>query len=121
MAKEEKGKMERFTEFINTIRGRKDAKSRVDVMANPENLATMSILTQGQVEFCAVAGWASDHNRGWGDMWRGLNDYAEALKAHSISKGGRGREQAIQFVASLSESKILGKLGLTVSGEDKKK
>ena len=114
MSKEKNGYMERFKEFINTVRGKKDPKSRADVLANPDNLATMSILTQSQVEFCAVADWASHHNRGWGDMWKGLKDYAEALKAHSISKGGRGREQVIQYEASLSESKFLKQLGFTV-------
>jgi len=113
MSKEKNGYMEKFKEFINTVRGKKDPKSRADVLANPDNLATMSILTQGQVEFCSIAGYVAGVKE-WGGLFEGLNDYAEKLKAHSISKGGRGREQVIQYEASLSESKFLKQLGFTV-------
>lgn len=120
MSKEPNGYMEQFRKFIDAVRGRRDIKSKVSVITDPENLDTMSILTQGQVEFCSIAKWIAGVEE-WGGIFEGLDGYATSMKAHSISKRGKGREQAIQYVASLSESKILSKLGLTVSGEDKKK
>ena len=120
MSKEKDGKMERFKEFIDTVKGRKDPKSRADVLANPDNLDTMSILTQNQVEFCSIAEWIAGVEE-FGGIFEGLSGYAGKMKAHSISKGGRGREQVIQYEASLSESKLFGKLALGLSGEEKKK
>lgn len=116
MSKIKEDVMEKFFEFIDRLKGRKDVKSRVEVIANPENLKTMSILSRGQVEFCAVAGWASSVPE-WGGLFTGLNDYAEELKAHSISFKGMGREQAIRFMASLSETKLLSKLAMNITGE----
>lgn len=110
--------MNRFMDFYDRIKGRKDVKSRVSVLLNPENLKTSSILSRGQAEFLAVAHWASGVEE-WGGIFNGMRDYAKELSECSISVKGEGREQAIRFMGALSEGKILSKLGIGISGEPK--
>jgi len=117
MTKEEDS-LERFKQFLNIVKGRKDVKSRVQVLANPENLKTMSILTRSQAEFVAISHWASSVPE-WGGMFKGLEDYSNLLMETSISVGGEGREQSIRFMGALSESKVLSKLGVNIAGEAK--
>ena len=107
--------------LIEAVTGKKDVKSRISVLANPENPKSMSILTSNQCEFVATAFFASS-NETWGEMFKPLEKYASEVMAVSPSKKGEGREQAIRFIGALNESKILGKLGYTVQkGEVKEK
>lgn len=108
--------LQKFKDFFDFIKGRKDVKSRVAVLADPDNLKTMSILTRSQAEFVSEAYWVAGVEE-WGGMFNGLRDLAKEKLQSNISIGGEGREQAIRFMGALSESKILSKLGVTVKGE----
>lgn len=104
-----------FEWFINVVRGRKDVKGRVAVLANPDNWKSMSILSGSQAEFVQDAHWLAKNAK----CYRPMQEYAQEMLEVSPSIGGQGREQAIRFVGALSESKFLTKLGVNVRGEDK--
>ena len=107
--------------LVEAYTGKKDVKSRVMVLANPDNPKSMSILTRSQAQFVASAYFASS-NETWGQMFNPMVKYAVELMATSPSVEGEGREQVIRFIGALSESKFLGKLGLTMQkGEVKEK
>lgn len=108
--------MEKFMDFYDRIKGRKDVKTRVSVLANPENLKTMSILTRSEAEFVSEAYWVSGVSK-WGAMFKGLEKLAKEKLETNISIGGEGREQAIRFMGALSETKFLSKLGVDISGQ----
>lgn len=108
---------EAFEWFINVVRGRKDVKSRIAVLANPDNWKSMSILSGGQAEFVSDSHWLFKNE----ECYEPMKDYAQEMLEVSPSVGGQGREQAIRFVGALSESKFLSKLGINVKGEDKEK
>ena len=46
-------RLKQFKDFVDTIKGNKDVKTRVSVLADPENLDTMSILSKGQARTLA--------------------------------------------------------------------
>ena len=102
---------------MNTVRGKRDIKSRVAVLANPENWKSMSNLTPSQAEFVQDAFWLAKNE----SCYKPMEDYAQELMEVSPSKGGLGREQSIRLMGALSESKFFSKLGLTVKGEEKEK
>jgi len=103
--------------FLNTVRGRRDIKSRVAVLASPENYKTMSILTKSEAEFVTDAFWLAKNE----ECYNPLRDYAQEKMETSPSVGGQGREQTIRLMGALSESRILTKLGITTKGEEKEK
>jgi len=106
-----------FEWFINVVRGRKDVKSRVAVLANPDNLESMSILSGSQAEFVQDAEWLAEEEECYDPMAK----YAVKMMRVSPSIGGKGREQTIQFVGALNEASMLKKMGITLRGEDKEK
>lgn len=108
--------MRKFIHFYETIKGKRDVKSRASVMSNPDNLKTMSILTRTEAEFVSESCWLGDT---WG-FFEPLKEYAHEKLETNISIAGKGREQIIQFMGALSESKLLSKLGITMKGEEKK-
>lgn len=110
--------MEKFEWFYNLLKGRKDVKTRVAVLATPDNWKSMSSLTHGQAEFVADAHFLNSVEE-WGGIFEGLQKLAEEIMEVSPSVGGLGREQTIRFMGALSESKFLSKLGITMTGEEK--
>jgi len=118
LKQKDKEQLEKFEKFLQIVKGRKDVKSRVAVLANPDNPKSMSVLTRGQSEFVAISCFLAS-NKTWGEMWKPLEGYAYELMAVSPSVGGQGREQSIRFVGALSESGFLKKLGINVKGEEK--
>lgn len=110
-------KLAQFKEFLDTVKGNKDVKTRVQVLADPDNLDTMSILTKNQARFLANANFLE--TRSWGAMFEGLQNYAQSIREPAISISGEGREQTIRFMGALSESKFLSKLGINLKGDDK--
>jgi len=100
------------------LRVAKGVKQRVAVLANPENLKTMSILRPSEAEFVAEAYFLSGVKE-WGGIFKGLESLAHEKLQSNISVGGQGREQSIRFVGALSESKIWRKLGINLRGEEK--
>jgi len=111
--------MSKFEWFINLLRGRKDIKTRVSVLANPDNPKSMSVLSRGQAEFVTDAYFLKSVAE-WGGIFEGLQTLADEIMFTSPSVGGVGREQTIRFMGALSESKILSKLGI-IRGEGKGK
>lgn len=111
--------IQKLKELVDTVKGHKDVKTRVDVLADPENLDTMSRLTKAQAHFLGVSNWISDREH-WGIMFKGLQEYAQSCRAPSISINGGGREDTIRFMGAISESKFLSKLGINLKeGQDK--
>jgi len=110
--------MKKFEWFYNLLKGRKDVKTRVAVLANPDNPKSMSVLTRGQAEFVVDAYFLNSVKK-WGGIFGGLKVVANEIMFTSPSVGGVGREQSIRFMGALSESKILSKLGVNIGGEGK--
>lgn len=107
----------KFEWFYNLIKGRKDVKSRVAVLANPDNPQSMSILTKSQAEFVQDAFWLESQEK----CYRPLKDYAEQLLVTAPSIKGQRVEQVIRFVGAMNEPKILSKLGIPTEGKESKK
>jgi len=110
--------LELFYDFIDHMKGRKDVKSRVAVLADPDKPETMSILSPSECRFVTESLWASERPQ-WHGIFNGLGALAIKKLYVNISKRGEGREQSIRFMGALSESKLLSKLGFNVKGEGK--
>lgn len=108
-----------FKEFMEIVKGRKDIKTRVSVLANPENQKTMSILNTHETSFVIECFWASSV-ASWGGLFDPLKELATEKLETNISKSGRGRDQVIQFVGALSEVSTLKKMGLQIQGTKEK-
>lgn len=102
----------KLKQLFDIARGRKDVKQRIGVLSDPENLDTMSILSKEEADFLAVSNWLAELEP-YGGMFAPLQSYAQSIRAPSISVGGMGRQQAIDFVRAMNEareqSKIEGK------------
>lgn len=118
MPEKKEDQMEKFFKFIDRLRGRRDVKTRVQVIADPDNLKSMSVLSHGEAEFVADSYFLSGVEE-WGGIFEGFEDLANEIMQVSPSKKGLGREQTIRFVGALSATKILSKLGISVGGEEK--
>jgi len=79
--------MEKFEKFYNLITGRKDVKSRVQVLADPDNPKSMSVLTHGQAEFVVDAYFVSGVEE-WGKMFDGLKELADEIIRYLLALGG---------------------------------
>lgn len=101
--------LEKLKELIDIVKGRKDIKHRLQVLTNPQNLDTMTILTKEEAHFLGVTNWLVKRPK-WGLMFTGLNELAQAFREPNISISGGGRKDAIEFVRALNEAKILAKI-----------
>lgn len=107
-----------FEWFYNLIKGRKDVKSRVAVIANPENPQSMSILTKSQAEFVQNSFWLAEE---WPDIYGPMKDYAIQLLKTAPSIGGKRVEQVIGFMGAIGGAEVLKKLRtLEMKGEKEK-
>lgn len=104
-----KENFEKLKQLVDIARGHKDVKSRVAVLANPENPLTMSILSKEEAHFISVTDFITQ-SKHWGGMFQPMHEFASSRLSPNISIGGKGREQTIQFVAAMSEAKALQKL-----------
>lgn len=102
-----------FKTWIEALTGKKDIKSKVDVLASPDNKKSMSVLTRQQANFVSLSYFLVKPEE-WGGLFDGLNLLADEIMEVSPSVQGIGREQVIRFVGAISESKMLKSLGLTV-------
>lgn len=109
---------EQFEKFYNLVKGRKDVKSRVAVIANPDNPKRMSIVTRGEAEYIGLSYFLVE-NKTWGKIFSPLVDYGKEIMDLSPSIEGKGLEHVIRFMGALSETKLLSKLGVNVKGEEK--
>lgn len=90
-------------EFLDAIEGRRDIKGRVDVLANPTNPKSMSILSPQKMKFCVNSYWAAGK---WGGIFDGLQELAkENMEFSPSGNQGIGREQVIRFIGATEEAK----------------
>lgn len=113
---EQEGMFKRFRDFIDAIKGRKDVKTKLEVLTDPKNLHTMSVLTKEEAHYLATCNWLVMQS--WGAMFLPMKQFAESVLEPNISVGGRGREDSIKFVAALSEARTASKMG---ENQEKKK
>jgi len=99
-------------EGLQALRGKKPLRSKVAILAKPDDPQSMSVLTRGEARFVSMAYYANSVNE-WGGIFQGLQDRADAIMHVSPSITGLGREQVIRFVGALTESKLFQKLGIT--------
>lgn len=99
-------------EGLQALRGKKPLRSKVAILADPDNPQSMSILTRGQAKFVAMAKYSNSVAE-WGGLFQGLEDYANEVMKTSPSISGEGREQVIRLVGALQESKLLREIGIT--------
>ena len=105
--------------FIESLTGKKDIKTKVQVLTSPENPKSMSVLSEPQARFVALSHYVAGVES-WGGLFDGLKDYSNEMMDVSPSKGGLGREQVIRFAGALTESALAKslKLGLGEKGEE---
>jgi hypothetical protein len=108
-----------FKTWIEAFTGKKDIKSKVDVLASPDNKKSMSVLTRQQTNFVSLSYFLVTPTE-WGGLFDGMKILSDEMMEVSPSVQGVGREQVIRFVGAISESKMLKSLGLTVSKEEEK-
>jgi hypothetical protein len=104
----EQSNLDKLRELLDTLRGKKDVKTRLAVLTNPENLDTMSVLSKEQAHFLGETNWLV--NQSWGKMFMPMNELAQSWREPNISINGRGREDSIEFMRAINEAKVLSKL-----------
>lgn len=106
---------ERFIETIlGKIEGTKDLKRRLDYLMKPEILETSSILSEQQLQGVAECCWLGDAFPSMGP----LKDFARQYAQWTISKDGRGRDQATQtMLAHPEQPKAIEGLGIHLHQE----
>ena len=109
MKTKQKDGLEKLKELIDIVKGRKDIRHRLEVLTNPRNLDTMSVLSKEEAHFLGVTNWLVKRPK-WGLMFMGLNEIAQSMREPNISIGGGGRKDSIEFVRALNEAKILAKI-----------
>jgi len=102
---------------IEAFEGKKDIRSRVAVLASPDNLKSMSILTKGETKFCVISHFLGEHEE-YDGLFECLTVRAEEMKSHSPSTEGKGREQVIAFVGAIE---TLKKLRVMIKGDEGEK
>lgn len=107
-------------EGLQALRGKKPLRSKVAILANPDDPQSMSILTRGEARFVSMA-YYSNSVEEWGGIFQGLQDRADSIMRVSPSISGQGREQVIRFVGALTESKLFKELGISAKQVDEKK
>ena len=101
--------------LLDIFRGKIEIGNRLRPLLNPENLQTTTRLTETEADFVADAHWLANQ---W-KVFEPLRDLANEICETNISEGGKGRQEAINFVSALTEGKLLK--GLTLSAEMPKK
>lgn len=106
-----------FERFLNIVRGKVDAKYRLRLLLEPDNVRTTTRLTRGERDFVTLSDFVADKfpEEGFG----GLKDFATILCYTNISLEGLGRAEAIQYEGAISESKLLSKLNIFKTEEAK--
>ncbi len=112
--------LEFFKKFIEAVTGKKDIKSRLEVLSSPENLKTMSILRRSEADFVIESFWSAEVPE-WGGLFEGLKRLAKEKLETSISIDGKGRDQTISLAGAFTESKLGKMIGLSLEKEGKEK
>lgn len=119
--KEDPGKLDFATRvkeaIIRKIEGAKDIKRKLDYLMKPEFLETSAVLTESQLQGIAECTWLGKNFK----SLEPLSDFARELALWSPSKGGRGRDDAINiFATEKAEGLPLEGLGIHVHGPEMK-
>jgi hypothetical protein len=101
----------RVAKAIHYLMGKEEITKQLKPLVNPENLQTMSRLSDAQVDFVADAHWLASQWR----CFEPLRDLAHEICETEISTQGKGRQEVINFMGSLTGGKLLK--GLTLSTE----
>ncbi|MEM5867573.1 MAG: hypothetical protein QXG39_06605 [Candidatus Aenigmatarchaeota archaeon] len=101
--------------LLDVFRGKIEIGNRLRPLLNPENLQTTSRLSESEVDFVTDAHWLANQ---W-KVFEPLRDLANEFAETVISEGGKGRQEAINFVSALTEGRLLK--SLTLSTEMPKK
>ncbi|MEM3629106.1 MAG: hypothetical protein QXE06_07020 [Candidatus Bathyarchaeia archaeon] len=101
--------------LLDVFRGKIEIGNRLRPLLNPENLQTTSRLSESEVDFVTDAHWLANQ---W-KVFEPLRDLANEFAETVISEGGKGRQEAINFVSALTEGRLLK--SLTLSAEMPKK
>jgi hypothetical protein len=108
-------KLNLFRQIWDMYKGKVEIGNRLRPLLNPENLQTMTRLTDSEVDFVSDAHWLANQ---W-KVFEPLRDLAHEICETNISEAGKGRQEAINFIGALTEGKLLK--GLTLSAEMPKK
>lgn len=92
--------------LIDMFKGKIEIGNRLRPLLNPENLQTTTRLSESEVSFVADAHWLANQ---W-KVFEPLRDLANEICETNISAGGKGRQEAINFVSALTEGKLLKSL-----------
>jgi hypothetical protein len=101
----------RVAKAIHYLMGKEEITKQLKPLVNPDNLQTMSRLSDVQVEFVSDAHWLASQWR----CFEPLRDLAHEICETEISAQGKGRQEVINFMGSLTGGKLLK--GLTLSTE----
>jgi len=101
----------RVAKAIHYLMGKEEITKQLKPLVNPDNLQTMSRLSDVQVEFVSDAHWLASQWR----CFEPLRDLAHEICETEISTQGKGRQEVINFMGSLTGGKLLK--GLTLSTE----
>jgi len=101
----------RVAKAIQILMGKEEITKQLKPLVNPENLQTMSRLSDAQVDFVADAHWLANQ---W-KCFEPLKELADEICETEISAQGKGRQEVINFIGSLTGGKLLK--GLTLSTE----
>ena len=107
----------KFQKFLDTVRGVKDWKSRLNFLLNPDKIETSTNLSQSQVQFVTISLYSEKCFK----FFKPLADYAHLFCLVNMSKEGWGVESSIRLNSAISESKFMEKIGLTVPEKQKVK
>lgn len=99
-----------FERFLNIVRGKVDAKYRLRLLLEPDNILTTTRLTRGERDFVVICNFASKNFKESG--FGGLADFSKELCMANISLDGLGRREAIEYEGAISEAKLLKGLNL---------
>lgn len=103
-----KEKLEQFKELLDIVKGRKDIKSKLTVLTDPDNLDTMSILSKGEAHLLSVSNFLAA-SPSFGLMFQPMQRYAQSNREPNVSIKGVGRDQVIKFVQAVEMVKQLEK------------
>lgn len=103
---------------------KEDIKRRLDYLTNPDNIKTMSRLTEEQVQAVNECCWLAENF----PEFNGLKQLALGMANWRISLDGKGREEAVSTMMTAAKRESLEGLGIhlhpeikTESKEEKKK
>jgi len=100
--------IETFKQLVDAVKGRRDIKSKLTVLTDPENKDTMTVLTKGEAHLLSTSNFLAGSSN-WGIMFQPMQRYAQSIRDPNVSIGGRGREDVIKYVQAMNEAKAASK------------